>query len=128
MASGMGCFSTTIGVSHQAHRETILECPGALVDTGSELTWIPRDVLESLGVKKEDEVRLITATGLEITRDVGWAIVLVGGRAAPDIVVFAEAGDMVLLGAHSLEGLNYRVDPVEKRLVDRGPILAAAAA
>jgi hypothetical protein len=35
---------------------------------------------------------------------------------------------MILLGARSLEGLNLKVDPREKRLVPAGPILAAAAA
>jgi len=39
----------------------------------------------------------------------------------------AHRGDMVLLGAHSLEGLNLRVDPVRKIPVDAGPIVAAAA-
>jgi hypothetical protein len=41
-------------------------------------------------------------------------------------VLFAEAGDMVLLGARSLEGLNVRVDAQRKRLVPAGPILAGA--
>jgi len=43
-------------------------------------------------------------------------------------VVFGESGDLTLLGARSLEGLNLRVDPVNKRLVDAGPAPAAAAA
>jgi hypothetical protein len=45
-----------------------------------------------------------------------------------DDVVFGEASDMVLLGARSLEGLNLRVDPVSKSLVDAGPVPAATAA
>ena len=47
--------------------------------------------------------------------------------STPDFVVFAEPGDLAVLGAHSLEGLNLRVDPVRKILVDAGPIVAAAA-
>jgi hypothetical protein len=43
-------------------------------------------------------------------------------------VVFAEATDMTLLGAHSLEGLNLKIDPVRKELVPAGPVIAAAAA
>jgi len=39
--------------------------------------------------------------------------------------VFGEAGDLVLLGARSLEGLNLRVDPLTKTLVDAGPAPAA---
>ena len=55
------------------------------------------------------------------------AIVHAGGTSAPDLVVFADAGDMILLGAHSLEGLNLRVDSLRKQLVPAGPILAGAA-
>jgi hypothetical protein len=36
-------------------------------------------------------------------------------------VVFGEAGDLVLLGARTLEGLNFRVEPVTRQLVDAGP-------
>jgi len=43
-------------------------------------------------------------------------------------VVFGEPGDLVLLGSRTLEGLNYRIDVVTKRLVDAGPAPAAAAA
>src|SRR5579864_8359176 len=124
----MGCFTVTVGVAHPSRRDRIMTCPGALVDSGSEFTCLPRPILEALGVGVEERARLVTATGLQIARDVGWAIVHAGGRAAPDIVVFGEEGDLAILGAHSLEGLNFRIDPVEKRLVDRGPILAAAAA
>lgn len=60
--------------------------------------------------------------------DMGFALVHAGGTLAPDFVVFGEPGDMVLLGAHSLEGLNLRVDPIRTMLVDAGPIVAAAAA
>lgn len=48
-----------------------------------------------------------------------------GTRTADD-VVFGEEGDLVLLGARSLEGLNLRIDPVLKQLVDAGPAPAAA--
>jgi hypothetical protein len=34
----------------------------------------------------------------------------------------------VLLGSRTLEGLNFRVEPVARRLVDAGPAPAAAAA
>ena len=47
---------------------------------------------------------------------------------APDLVVFAEPGDMTLLGDHSLEGLNLKIDPVRKQLVPAGPVITASAA
>ena len=49
-------------------------------------------------------------------------------RGSTDDRVFGEPGDLVLLGSRSLEGLNFRVEPVTKRLVDAGPAPAAAAA
>jgi len=36
-------------------------------------------------------------------------------------------GDLVLLGARSLDGLNLKVDLIGKRLVSAGPMLAADA-
>jgi len=33
-----------------------------------------------------------------------------------------------LLGVHSLEGLNLKVDPVRKALVPAGPVITAGAA
>jgi predicted aspartyl protease len=103
--------------------ETVAE---TMVDTGSELTWIPEHVLTALGVAVEETKRFVTATGATVERNVGYAIVHAGGMRAPDYVVFAQPGDMVLLGARSLEGLNLRVDPVRKQLVPAGPIIVAA--
>ena len=39
---------------------------------------------------------------------------------------FAQPGDLVVLGAHGLEGLNLRVDLLQKALVPAGPVSAAA--
>ena len=84
-------------------------------------------VLESLGITPQRKQGFIVADGRRIDRDIGYALVLAGGTEAPDLVVFAEPGDMVLLGAHSLEGLNLKIDPVRKELVSAGPVIAAAA-
>jgi hypothetical protein len=51
----------------------------------------------------------------------------VAGKRTTDDIVFGEPGDLVLLGSRSLEGLNFRVEPLTKRLVDAGPAPAAAA-
>ena len=49
----------------------------------------------------------------------------VAGKRAADEVVFGQPGDLVLLGSRTLEGLNFRVEPVTKQLVDAGPAPAA---
>lgn len=124
----MGFFRTTIGVECLAKRGQVAAVAETLVDTGSEFTWIPRALLESLGLGVEGVRGFIVADGRRIERLIGYAIIHAGGTAGIDYVVFAEEGDFPILGAHSLEGLNLRVDPVKKQLVDAGPILAVAAA
>jgi len=48
--------------------------------------------------------------------------------ATIDEVVFGEETDFPILGARTLEGMNLRVDPVKKILLDAGPMLAVVAA
>lgn len=128
MVHDMGTFRVTIQIENPLRRGTLQSLDGALVDTGAELTMVPRAVLEALGIRREKTLRLRSADGSVATRDIGYAIVQAAGVATIDEVVFGEEGDLILLGARSLEGMNLRVDAREKRLVDAGPIAAAAAA
>jgi predicted aspartyl protease len=125
--SNVGLFRISIGVERLSRGE-VLDVAEALVDTGSDLTWIPRPVLESLGVQVERRRIFILADGRRVEREIGYAIVHAAGAVTADDVVFAEETDFPILGARSLEGLNLRVDPVKKQLVDAGPSLAVAAA
>src|SRR5689334_25005174 len=127
MIDGMGTFRTTIMIESAEHRGETRTVENALVDTRSEYTWVPREVLNELGIRPELVQRFIVADGRQLEREVGIAIVHAAGARAPDFVVFGQPGDMVLLGARSLEGLNVRVDAQRKQLVPAGPILAGAA-
>lgn len=124
--SDVGTFRTTVGVESPLLRGHIAHVPDVLVDTGAEATWIHRDVLESLGIGVERREIYQMADGRLLERDVGYAIVHAGGRSTIDEVVFAESGDLLILGARSMEGLNLRVEPRTKQLVSAGPIPAAA--
>jgi len=66
------------------------------------------------------------ANGQVITRSVGFAILRVDKQFTIDEVVFAQPGDLLLLGARTLEGLNLTVDSERKRLVAAGPVPAAS--
>jgi clan AA aspartic protease len=123
--SEMGIFRVTIGVENVAQRGVVRYVADALVDTGSELTWIPREVLQSIGINVERRRSFIVADGRRVERDIGYAVVHAGESATVDEVVFAEESDFALLGVRSLEGLNLRIDVVRKKLVDAGPVLAA---
>lgn len=124
----MGVYRTTMLVEHIERRGEKRVVENAVVDTGSELTWVPREVLESLGIRHEFALPFVVADGRRLERPIGTAFVHAAGRYAPDFVVFAEPGDMVLLGSRSLEGMNLRVDAQRKQLVPAGPILAVPAA
>ena len=121
----MGTVRTTVGVENVSQLGGIREFPETLVDTGSEFTWIPRAVLESLDIKVQRRQGFIVADGRHLERDIGYAIVHAAGFATADDVVFAEGEDLVLLGVRSIEGLNLRVDVVRKQLVEAGPVIAA---
>ena len=129
MIDDMGTFRTTIELENPAApgRQRIA-LHDVLVDTGAELSWIPATVLEHLGIGRKKVWHFRQADGTALARSTGYAIVHVAGTETSDEVVFGEPGDLVLLGARSLEGLNLRVEPVMKRLVDAGPAPAAAAA
>ena len=100
-----------------------------LADTGSELSWVSEDILGKIGVVPEKRnLEFCLADGQSVSREVGFALIYVAGRFTADEVVFAKEGDLQLLGARTLEGLNLSVDPANKRLVAAGPFLAAALA
>ena len=126
MADDMGILRTDVELEsplREGDRRLLRE---VLDDTGAELSWAPAAVLESLGITRRKTIRFQQADGTILERWVGFAIVHAGGTFTTDEVVFGEPGDLVLLGARSLEGLNLKVDLVGKRLVSAGPMLAAA--
>lgn len=114
----VGCL-----VANHQDRTRSVRVPKVMVDTGSELTWIRQKHLEKIGVEPEEKkLRLITADGREIVRSIGFAIIRVGKEITIDEVVFAQKSDFQRLGTRTLEGLNLKVDPRNKKLVSAGPI------
>src|SRR5687767_15647325 len=93
----VGTFRTTILIESTERRGELRSVENALVDTGSEFTWAPRQVLEELGIRPEMTQRFVIADGRQLERQVGIAIVHAAGTKAPDYVTFAEAGDMIIL-------------------------------
>ena len=124
----MGTFRTDLEIENPAQPGARRTITNALVYTGAELSWFPRTVLEELGVERLKLWHFRQADGTVLARWTGAVRLGVAGVWTVDEVVFGEARDLVLLGARSLEGLNLRVEPATKRLVDAGPAPAAAAA
>lgn len=122
----MGTFYTACTIESVLDRKRSVAIQQALVDTGSEYTWVPSKLLENIGINREKkDLMFVMANGTSVTRSMGFAIVRCGEFFTIDEVVFAEEGDLTLLGARTMEGFNARVDPGQKRLVAAGPIPAA---
>lgn len=122
----MGTFYIRCIVENIADRKKSAIIPKMLVDTGSELTWVSAQTLEKLDIEPEKkDLTFVIANGQKITRSVGFAIIRYDKFFTVDEVVFAEKGDLLLLGARTLEGLSLAVDAKEKKLVASGPIPAA---
>jgi len=122
----LGTFYVRCRVENHVDRSKAVIVPKLLVDTGSDHTWIPSNLLEKIGIEREKkDLSFMMANGQSITRSVGFAIIRLDKYFTTDEVVFAERGDIPLLGARTLEGLNLTVDPKRKKLIAAGPLLAA---
>ena len=122
----MGTFYTECTIENHVNRKKTTQIPKMLVDTGSEYTWVSGELLKKIGVTREKkDLLFVMANGQRITRNVGFVIIRIGEYFTIDEVVFGEEGDMILLGARTLEGLNLTVDSRQKKLVAAGPLPVA---
>src|SRR5437870_5632192 len=114
----MGTLHIKCKVENVVDRTKSAIIPKILVDTGSEYTWVSMQTLDKLEIEREKkDVTFVMANGQKITRSVGFAILRFDKFFTVDEVVFAEKGDLLLLGARTLEGLSLTVDSRQKKLV-----------
>jgi len=122
----MRTFNVSCRIANIMDRTRSVEISKLLVDTGSEYTWVSAELLETIGINREKkDLHFVMANGEQVTRSVGFAILYVENAFTIDGVVFAEPGDLLLLGARTLEGMNLTVDSRLKKLVAAGPLPAA---
>ncbi len=123
--SEMGHFRVPVHLGRRGgERFELIE---ALVDTGATYTWIPRDVLDALGVAPEEERPFVLADGRDVRFPVAWAQLRIGAREQPTIVVFGHPGSEPMLGLVTLEEFRLAVDPVSRRLISVPGLLKGAA-
>jgi clan AA aspartic protease len=111
----MGITVLTIEVANPAAIERRAEVE-FLVDSGAIYSFVPRSVLESLGIEPHGRERFRLADGSMIERDRGDAVFLYGVRRGAAPVIFAEPGDAALLGAVTLESLGLVLDAIRRDL------------
>jgi len=88
-----------------------------LVDTGSMYTWVAGRALRALGIEPGERRRVLTIEGRGTERPAAEVLITLEGRTLHTVCLFAESGDLDVLGAYTLEGFGLAVDPVQRRLV-----------
>jgi len=121
----MGTFSVKLRVWNPAKPGEVEELD-AFVDTGAAFSWISRARLDRLGVAASRKMSFRTIEGRLLEREMATVYVATGTYSVPDVVVMAEAGEMEVMGAHTIEGLGLAADPVQKRLVPTVMLALAA--
>ncbi|HLZ46651.1 MAG TPA: aspartyl protease family protein [Gemmatimonadales bacterium] len=111
----MGTFRISIQLA--AVSGVRFESMEALVDTDASYTWIPRDLLEVLGVQPDETRVFVLADGREVGYPMAWVRVRLDERTQPTLVICGDPGTEPLLGAFTLEGFGLGVDPVNRRLI-----------
>jgi len=110
---------TAVNPSERQRRTAPIE---VMVDTGSEVSWLPKKELLDIGIMPEGKRRFEMANKQIIERDIGYAILTAEGYSTIDEVVFAEDSDISqqaapLLGVRTLEGFSVMVDNIGHRFV-----------
>ena len=114
----MGMFDVTVKLANPGEPSRSSEV-SLLVDTGATLSWVPRELLQRLGVRPTTRLEFQFADGRTTLRDVGAALFTLNGKTLTIPCAFAEPGGESVLGATALEALGFVVDPVEKKLIPR---------
>ena len=86
-----------------------------LVDTGSHMTWLPKQALLDAGIVPEGKKQFRNANNQLNTRDYGYAILSADKYSTNGEVVFAEDNDAILLGVHTIEGFGVKIDNINGR-------------
>ena len=122
----MSLFKVSVVAGNTKDESLVSQPTEVLVDTGSELTWLPRDLLAGIKVTPVRKRNSSAATKQLVTRETSYAIVSAEGFETVDEVVFAEPGDRALLGVRTIEGFGVMVDNIAHRFVATTTIVAEA--
>jgi predicted aspartyl protease len=121
----MGLTVLTLEVANPAapdRRESV----EFLVDSGAVYSFVPRPVLERLGIRPHSRQRFRLADGSTIDRDRGDALFFYNGQQGAAPVIFGEPGDASLLGAVSLESLGFVLDAIRRDLIPLPMVVGGA--
>jgi predicted aspartyl protease len=87
-----------------------------IVDSGAGHSVVPRSLLQQLGIQPHSTKRFYMVGGQSIDRQIGGAAFEYVGERAYAPVIFGEEGDAALMGATTLEGFGFVLDPFRREL------------
>jgi predicted aspartyl protease len=122
----MSAFRLNVCATNPKHEDMKSPAVDCLVDARSDLSWLPKEVLEGIGVMPRKSRSFRMADGKLLSRQVGYVILSCGEFETSDEVVYAEPGDMKLLGVRALEGFGAMADPIGHRLIAVSTLAASA--
>jgi len=90
----------------------------AIIDTGATMVVLPKDIVDTLGLKKVREVKVRYANNEVETRPIyGVVTIELKGRSANLDVLVEEKGSQPLIGQVLLELLDLIVEPKTRKLI-----------
>lgn len=111
----MGATHVTVTIRNPASPEKTWEAL-FLVDTGATDSLVPRNGLESIGLKPKGQRTYELADGTELKMDITTADIEFMGEIVGGTIIFGEPGIEPILGVTALESVGIEVDPKNQTL------------
>ena len=115
VVTGVAIFRVNLKAINPRDRSKQTKSFAALVDTGSHMTWLPKEALIDIGIEPEGKKSFLTATKQKTIRDYGYAILATDNYTTNCEVVFGEMNDQILLGVRTIEGFGVKIDSINGR-------------
>ncbi len=111
----MGATHVTVTIRNPADPE---KCWDGLflVDTGATDSLVPRDKLESIGLKPKSQRGYELADGNELKMDITVGQIEFMGEIVGGTIIFGDPGTEPILGVTALESVGIEVDPQNQTL------------
>jgi predicted aspartyl protease len=110
---GITNVKATVGNPADSSRSCEVEF---LVDSGATYSLVPADILLCLGIAHHSVREFILGNGEVVSRKMGTATFEYRGVRGDSLVIFGEPGDSPLLGATTLGGFGFILDPFRREL------------
>ena len=111
----VGTFSVDFVIRNRNSRQA--RSLRGVVDTGASYTMIPAQILDELGLERDETLLFSFADGSRRELSIGWAEMELQGHRRNVYVMFGVDSRKILLGAMALETFGMAADAKNHRLI-----------